>query len=170
MTLFTDASPIGTVNYAHSFLGAAKALDRLEWEDRETHSDSPTEFLYWHSIELFLKAYLLADGMELSELRKRKYGHNLSALTEEAKKRGLALTQKDEGLLSFMPSTEDMIDLRYLKVGVRTVPEFFEIEAACDNIYRLVGKELQKRGINIGFHAGQISAESRDKNETTGHS
>ncbi|EAQ04994.1 hypothetical protein OB2597_06910 [Pseudooceanicola batsensis HTCC2597] len=157
MSLFTDASPIGTFNYAHSFLGAAKALNRLEWEDRETHSDSPTEFVYWHSIELFLKAYLLADGMELAKLRSRDYGHNITALTAEAKKRGLALTSKDEELLSFMPSTEDMIDLRYLKVGVRTVPYFEEVEETCDNLYRSVGQELQKRGINIGFHAGRIS-------------
>lgn len=56
-----------------------------------------------------------------------------------------------------MPSTEDMIDLRYLKVGVRTVPDFEEVEETCDNLYRLVGQELQKRGINIGFHAGRIS-------------
>lgn len=140
-------------------MGAAKALDRLEWEGRETHSDSPTEFLYWHSIELFLKAYLLADGMKLSELRKRKYGHNLTALTAEAKKRGLKLSSKDEELLSFMPTTEDMLDLRYLKVGVRTVPEFYEIKATCENLYRLVGRSLQQRGISIGFHAQEILPE-----------
>ena len=156
MTLFTDASPIGTFNYAHSFLGAAKALDRLKWEDRETHSESPTEFLYWHSIELFLKAYLLVDGMELKTLRSRNYGHNLTALTEEAKKRGLQLTSKDEELISFMPSTEDMIDLRYLKVGVRTVPKLFEVEATCASLYSLVGAELKARGIGIGFHDGRI--------------
>lgn len=85
MSLFTNASPIGTFNYAHSFLGAAKALDRLEWEDRETHSDSPTEFIYWHSIELLLKAYLLAEGMEIAKLRSRDYGHNITALTKAAK-------------------------------------------------------------------------------------
>lgn len=156
MSLFTDASPIGTFNYAHSFWGAARALDRLDWEDRETHSDSPAEFLYWHSIELFLKAYLLADGMDLKTLRSRDYGHDLAVLTAEAKKRGLQLTSKDEGLISFMPTTADMIDLRYLKVGVKTVPEFFEIEATCASLYSLVGAELKARGIGIGFHAGRI--------------
>ncbi|MEM0950070.1 MAG: hypothetical protein AAGK37_21935 [Pseudomonadota bacterium] len=162
MPLLSDASPIGTFNYAHSFFGAAKALDRLEWEDRETHSDSPIEFLYWHSIELFLKAYLVTDGMSPSELRQRKYGHNLTALRDEAKKRGLPLTPKDEDLIDFMPSTETMIDLRYLKVGIRTVPEFFEIEAICESIYRLVGAELQKRGTNIGFHAVEIQRQKKD--------
>ncbi len=157
MSLFTDASPIGTFNYAHSFLGAAKALDRLEWEDRETHSDSPAEFLYWHSIELFLKAYLLLDGMELRKLRSRDYGHNITALATEAIKRGLILSDKDQELLSFMPSTEDMIDLRYLKVGVRTVPDFEEIEETCGNLYREVGLQIQKRGISIGFHASRIA-------------
>jgi hypothetical protein len=157
LTLFTEASPIGTFNYAYSFLGAAKALNRLDWEDRETHSDSPTEFLYWHSIELFLKAYLLVDGMELRKLRRHDYGHNISALSAEAVKRGLILSRKDEELLSFMPSTEDMIDLRYLKVGVRAVPDFEDVEETCENLYRMVGLEIQKRGIPIGFHAVRIA-------------
>lgn len=152
MSAFTDASPLGTFNYAHSFWGAAKALDTVQWEDQETHSDSPTEFLYWHAIELFLKAFLLADGVPLAELRTRRFGHNITNLTHEAKKRGLALTSKDEDLLSFMPSTEDMIDLRYLKVGFRTVPKFFVIETTCQSLYQLVGVELRNRSVGMGFH------------------
>lgn len=142
MSLFKSASPIGTFNYAHSFWGAAKALDTLQWAERETHSDSPTEFLYWHAIELFLKAFLLADGVPLDELRKKKFGHNITNLTAEAKKRGLALTNRDEDLLSFMPSTEGMIDLRYLKVGVRTRPEFLKSKPPAKASTNLWGSNL----------------------------
>lgn len=97
------------------------------------------------------------DGMGLSELRKKKYGHDLVALRDEAIARGLPLASKDKGLIDFMPSTETMIDLRYLKVGFRTIPDFDEIEATCDSIYRLVGAGLQDRGVNIGSHADQIA-------------
>ena len=145
-------TPIGLFNYAHSFWGAAKALDSLQRKEHVTHSDSPTEFLYWHAIELFLKAFLLADGVPLDKLRKGKFGHNITNLTAEAKKRKLPLTTKDQALLSFMPSTEDMIELRYLKVGARTRPEFFEIEATCQSLYQLVAVELRNRSVRMGFH------------------
>ena len=95
--------------------------------------------------------------MEPKKLRSRDYGHNITALAAEAKKRGLELTTKDEELLSFMPSTEDMIDLRYLKVGFRTVPDFEEIKETCENLYREVGLEIQNRGISIGFHARRLT-------------
>lgn len=100
----------------------------------------------------------LADGIDLKKLKSQKYGHNLTALSSEAINRGLVLSNKDENLLSFMPSTEDMIDLRYLKVGVRTAPDFEEIDETCENLYRLVGYEIQKRGVKIGFHASHVGA------------
>jgi len=156
MTASPDASPIGTFNFAHSYLGAARALDRLDWRDLETHPDSPVAFLYWHAIELFLKAFLLADGMKIAELRQKKFGHNLIALRGEAIRRGLPLTDQINELLDFMPSTEAMIDLRYLRLGWHTRPAFHEIEDASMNIYRLVGAELKKRGINIGPHDTEI--------------
>lgn len=70
-------SAIGTFNYGHSYLGAARALFRLDWEEKETHSNSPIEFLFWHSIELFLKSFLLADGLSVQTLRSKPYGNRL---------------------------------------------------------------------------------------------
>jgi hypothetical protein len=157
LTPSTAASPIGTFNYAHSFWGAARALNTLEWEDRETHSDSPSEFLYWHSIELFLKAFLLADGVSIKKLRGRDFGHNITNLAEEAVNRGLALSDRDKEVLSYMPDTGAMIDLRYLKVGIRTIALPEEIEETCKSLYRLVGKSLIEQGWNIGFHTHSIS-------------
>lgn len=155
LTLDQRTTPIGLFNYAHSFWGAGRALLLSDWRERETHPDSPAEFLYWHAIELFLKSFLLADGMTLKELRGRDYGHDLTALTSTALKRGLQLTSKDQEVISFMPTTADMIDLRYLKAGYRQVPEFFEIEATCISLYNLVAANLQNRGIRIGFHASE---------------
>ena len=63
-------SAIGTFNYAHSFWRAGRALLIMEWEQGETHPDSPIEFLHWHAIELFLKAFLLSDGLSEDELRR----------------------------------------------------------------------------------------------------
>lgn len=145
-------SAIGTFNYAHSFWGAGRALLSMDWEKSETHPDSPIEFLHWHAIELFLKAYLLADGLSEDELRRKPFGHNVQALATEAVKRGLQLTAKDRSLVSFMPNTDAMIELRYLKVGVKTVPVIEEIEATCKSLYRLVAEALRSHGIHVRYY------------------
>ena len=49
----------------------------------------PCYYLYCHSIELSLKAFLLGRGINQNELKKRKYGHNLEALLNEARRRKL---------------------------------------------------------------------------------
>lgn len=49
----------------------------------------PAYFLFGRSIELSLKAFLLRCGMKITKLRSPKFGHDLSALLDEAMKRGL---------------------------------------------------------------------------------
>lgn len=124
----------------------------MEWEQGETHPDSPIEFLHWHAIELFLKAFLLSDGLSEDELRRKPYGHNVRTLADEAVKRGLQLTAKDESVISFMPTTNDMIELRYLKVGVKTVPDIQEIGTTCKSLYRLVAHALRSHGIHVRYY------------------
>lgn len=151
-------SAIGTFNYAHSFWGAARALYEKEWETSETHPSSPMEFLYWHAIELFLKAFLQADGVNEDDLRLR-YGHKVFVLANECVRRGLPLSKHAMEVISFMREQGDMIDLRYLRIGAKSVPDHDEVDTACCTVYCLVADELVKRGINIGFH----TAESRGK-------
>lgn len=155
MSRFADEA-IGTFNYAHSFWGAARALSQLEWKDRETHPDSPAEFLYWHATELFLKAYLLADGVSPSELRGQKFGHNITELASEASKRGLALSPEDLNWLTLMPTQKYMVNLRYLTEGFHDQLTFQKFESSYVNIYGLVGAGLRDRGIEIGFHSEKI--------------
>jgi hypothetical protein len=49
----------------------------------------PAHFLLGRSIELSLKAFLLHHGFLVDDLRKKKLGHNLRALLEQARRRGL---------------------------------------------------------------------------------
>lgn len=149
---------IGTFNYGHSFWGAARALHSKEWETSETHPASPMEFLYWHAIELFLKAFLQADGLSEDDLR-FKFGHKVLDLAQECVRRGLPLSPHALDVISYMPTQADMIELRYLQVGSKTVPDHEEVDTACCTVYCLVADELARRGIHIGFHA----AESKGK-------
>ena len=158
-------SSIGTFNFAHSFWQAGSALRTREWAHGVSHERSPVEFLYWHAIELFLKAFLLADGMCEANLRSPAYGHDLTALTREATNRGLQLKCRDGHLLALMPTKADMIELRYLTLGPKIVPELEELEATCGNLYCVVGLALRERGISLGPHAGRIT--ERIKTEET---
>ncbi|MEM1278001.1 MAG: hypothetical protein AAGH74_15865 [Pseudomonadota bacterium] len=153
----SDPSPIGLFNYAHSFLGAARALASSDWRSHETHPTSPQEFLYWHSIELFLKAFLLADGVSLERLKSRGFGHDISKLVAESTQRGLRLSEEDLATVGFMESASALIDLRYLEIGPRYVPTFESLDQTCLSIYRSVGEELVKREIPIGFHALELT-------------
>ncbi len=153
-----DRTPtaIGTFNFANSYRQAGSALRSLEWANRVSHPRSPVEFLHWHAIELFLKAFLLASGMDEKELR--GYGHNLNKLVEVVTKRGLALGSDDSEVLSLMPTADDMIDLRYIKVGWKLAPELEALETTSNNIYRLVGLALRDKGISIGPHLDKVEA------------
>jgi HEPN domain-containing protein len=68
---------------ANDFLKAAEGL--------QTKSDSPVHyFLYCRSIELSLKAFLLAKNVPVSKIRNPKWiGHDLERALEECELRGL---------------------------------------------------------------------------------
>ena len=145
-------SAIGTFNFAHSFWHAGSALRTGDWAQGVSHARKPVEFLYWHAIELFLKAFLLASGISETDLRKSSYGHDLPALARAATNRGLLLKDRDSAVLSLMPTKADMIELRYMTPGLRIVPEHEELETTCDNLYRVVGLALREKGICLGPH------------------
>ena len=78
-------SPIGFHQYAADFV---KWADRASAEPSQFFSPVPY-YLYCHSIELSLKAFLLARGITKKKLKDRRYGHDLIALLNKAKQLGL---------------------------------------------------------------------------------
>ena len=59
-------SALGLFNFAHSYWASASALETKDV--RASHADAPICYLYFHSVELYLKSYLLAEGHSLAEL------------------------------------------------------------------------------------------------------
>jgi len=45
-------------------------------------------YLLGHALELYLKAYLLKQGVPLKKLKRSPFGHNIAKLLAEAQKRG----------------------------------------------------------------------------------
>lgn len=78
-------TPSGFAVHGIEFLQAAELV-----LNRATGASLPAYFLLGRSIELFLKAFLLHQGMTPKELAsKKRFGHNLTALMREANNRQL---------------------------------------------------------------------------------
>ena len=105
MTSETRTSSVGLYNYAHTYASSAEALANVEL--RVTHPTAPVYFLYYHSIELYLKSYLLACGVSLKKLK--KMSHSTRKLAEAVKSYGLQLRDEDEAIIDFMSETDAVI-------------------------------------------------------------
>ena len=84
-TVVVYETPIGFHNYASDF---AVWANRSRGEKTQFFSPVPY-YLYCRSIELVIKAFLLAKGITKKQLKARKLGHDLTALLTEARKMGL---------------------------------------------------------------------------------
>jgi|SRR5450631_550035 hypothetical protein len=66
---------VGLFNPAESYSKSAAAL--YEAKVKASHPLSPVLFLYYHAIELYLKAFLRGNGHSAKELRSKKFGHRI---------------------------------------------------------------------------------------------
>lgn len=71
--------------HAAAFSAAAEVVSSSKLKD-----PLPEYFLWARTIELVLKSFLVAEGMTLSEVRSRKFGHDLNSLLREARQRGIS--------------------------------------------------------------------------------
>jgi len=117
-TLVIYETPMGFYNYASDF---AKWANRAHAEKSKFFSPVPY-YLYCRSIELVLKAFLLAKGLTKRQLKDRKLGHNLIALLDRAKKLDL------EKIIIINPEWESQLnkaneyynnkDFEYFNIGI----------------------------------------------------
>ena len=88
----------------------------------------PDWHLVGHSIELSLKSYLAAKGYKTSELRSKKYGHDLEAFLIEARKRKLGrevkLSKHQINAIKLFSDTYKSKRLEYLEYGNYRLPEY----------------------------------------------
>lgn len=85
MTEINDrTTALGLFNYSESYRRSAEKL--REYPADFTHPNDPIRFLYWHAIELALKAYLRNSDFTVEDLK--KVGHNCKKLYKKANKNG----------------------------------------------------------------------------------
>ena len=122
-------SAIGLFNFAHSYCSSAIALERANV--RATHANSPVYYLYYHSIELYLKSFLRAHNISTEKLAK-KYSHRTRKTTNKAKKLGLVLRNVDEDIIDYMHHTNAVIEARYIVAGYKpAMPTFESLSDTC---------------------------------------
>jgi HEPN domain-containing protein len=110
---------MGLLSFAHSYWEAAVVLQKTPRE--AVHKDSPRDYLYYHAIELYLKAYLRLKGFNVVQLR--KIGHGIHKLHEAAIKNGLSYVSEDAAVIALIG--ENYLASRYISTGFfqRPLPE-----------------------------------------------
>jgi len=103
-------TPKGFMESSQEFLSAANLV-----LNRSEEVSLPSYFLLGRSIELSLKAFLLQSGVPIRELRKRKYGHDLTALLKASFERGIDkrinISSIEQGVIELL--NYDYMDKRF---------------------------------------------------------
>ncbi|SRR6266446_6262448 len=147
ISVASRTNEIGLFNTAETYWKSAAAL--YEAKLKVSHPLSPVLFLYYHAIELYLKAFLRAHGHTAKELASRKFGHKTCCLTERAAELGLWYLDEDAEVFSMMSTTDAVIRSRYIQTGYFRWPSPEMLDRTCGSLRESVGKALRAKGMPI---------------------
>lgn len=132
---------IGLFNYAHSYAASAVLLSKNRPVDT-THAEAPVDFLAFHAIELYLKAFLRAHGLSVAGIK--KVGHKLTALRNKAQELGLSVVDEN-GVIDLAEMS--MMERRYIVTGAKQRHEHATVFEVCRHLHHDVGEELRRAGL-----------------------
>jgi hypothetical protein len=139
------SSALGFFNAAESYSAAAVAL--VSAKLKTTHPTSPISFLYYHAIELYLKAFLRMHGHSAQELRGKKFGHRTCCLSERSAALGLHFDDEDLQVFPLMACTDAVIRSRYIETGYFRWPSPEALSRTCKSLRQSVGQALKQANI-----------------------
>jgi hypothetical protein len=143
---------LGLFNTGRSFWRSAEQLRASP--PKVTHPEAPQTFLFCHSIELYLKAFLRAAGRSVDDLK--RIGHRISKLGMEAAMAGLALSPEHAELLVHIDEADVAIEARYIVTGFKQQPAPEALASLCAALDQTVGASLSRQGLPV--RAEQFSA------------
>ena len=133
---------IGLYHYARSYHDSARAL--LAAKVDTTHPDAPVCYLYFHAIELFLKAFLRAHGHTVEELEK-KFRHDIVRMRTRATELGFdRFMDEDSVVLSYMEKTSVVLKSRYIETGYFERPTNEALERTATSLRNTVCGEVRR--------------------------
>ncbi len=130
---------IGLWNYAREYFNAAQ---ELRGNEEEMASD-PVYYLYGHSVELALKAFLVYQGY--NERKLREIGHNLVSACTEARHTGLDAylgdKMKTEAVetIALINPYYNAKELEYIVTGSKRYPHIIHMHNIARNLIYAVG-------------------------------
>jgi HEPN domain-containing protein len=84
---------------------------------------TPQYVLIFHAVELSLKAFLIGKGLQLTELRRTPFGHDLKALYDRARETGFpAHTEDTAKFITWINEYARDVSIRYDFSSDRTLP------------------------------------------------
>ena len=140
-----DPAAIGIYNFAESYRLAAEHLKKAMV--RSTHSESPIRFLFYHSIELLLKAFLRARGQDIRSIEKIR--HQFLKLKGECQKFGFDFSDEDIQVIELIAKDENWLRARYLVIGFGTLVTLEALEKTSKSISVQVGNVLAEAGVVV---------------------
>ena len=141
-TLEKRRTALGTFNFAESFRHSA---DRLRISKlKRIPFDAPVRFLYYHSIELYLKSYLRSHGISAAYI-KSKYQHRFRKLEKACAKYGLKLDDEDHDVIERIDG-DNYWDARYLTTGSKTFGDLCALARTSDSLAQFGFERLRIMG------------------------
>jgi HEPN domain-containing protein len=119
---------MGLFNTAEAYRLSATALPQI----KHGHAEMPRRFLYYHALELYLKA-LLRQQHDIETVR-NSFGHKIDLLVREAEALGLFVGETDRKVLARTVDTDAMIDSRYIRRGSKSWGTLEELRRTCNSI------------------------------------
>jgi hypothetical protein len=138
-------TPLGLFNYARSYFRSAEYL--YESQLKLTHPSAPATFLFYHAIELYLKAFLLSLKWTPKSLK--AIGHRVDKASEEAVKQGLILDDEDREVIKLIGDGDTVINARYIVTGAFSRPAEEALSRTCRSLDASVGRKLIELGLPV---------------------
>jgi hypothetical protein len=136
---------LGLFNYARSYFRSAEHLHSAKL--KVSHQSAPVTFLFYHAIELYLKAFLLSQKQPPKLLK--TIGHRVDKAGEEAIKLGLILSDEEKEVIALIGDGETAINSRYIVTGAFTRPAEDALSRTCVSLDEAVGGKLSELGIAV---------------------
>jgi hypothetical protein len=127
------------------------AIDKLPtfWElSTQRHCASTSQrYLFYHAIELYLKAFLRAGNFPLDKVE--RFRHRFHRLRDTCTSLGLALDLHEREVLTLIGTDETYIRARYLRTESYSEVAVKDLSWAAASIAQKVGVQLRQRRIPL---------------------
>jgi hypothetical protein len=144
---FSSTTPVGFINKAEAYRVGAQVLAR-ELKGVGGWAGDPIRYLYYHCIELYMKAALISAGRTGSQLR--VLSHSFVKLAEACNAAGLGLSEQDDlNVLALIDSQNNYIKARYHYVGGFKVATVQALDCTAHELAVLAVQMIRRSGVPV---------------------